>query len=101
MELSSVDGARLSVTPFDLSGDEVFNQDDYVEIWTVAADGSKKKVKIPASGKRSKVGIIKTPAVIKTKEKEFKFTSGSSGEIERTLESRSYREGRQSWRQLR
>jgi len=102
MELSSVDGARLSVTPFDLNGDEVFSHEDYVEIWGLDADGvTPKKIKIPVSGKRSKVGIIKTPAVVKTKEKEFKYTSGSSGDIERTLESRSYREGRQSWRQVR
>ncbi|MCP4285076.1 MAG: pilus assembly protein [Gammaproteobacteria bacterium] len=101
MELSSVDGARLSVTPFDLNNDGNFDSADYVTIWVTDAAGVRKQVKIPTSGKRSKVGIIKTPAVIKTKEKEFKFTSGSSGDIERTLESRSYRDGRQSWRQLR
>jgi len=101
MELSSVDGARLSVTPFDLNGDGVFNQEDYVEIWSVDANNVPVKIKIPVSGKRSKVGIIKTPAIVKTKEKEFKYTSGSSGDIEKTLESRSYREGRQSWSQLR
>ncbi|MCB1761953.1 MAG: pilus assembly protein PilY [Gammaproteobacteria bacterium] len=102
MELSALDGARLVVTPFDLNADTLFNESDYVEIWLTDEYGVQtEKIKIPVSGKRSKVGIIKTPAVIKTKEKEFKFTSGSSGEIERTLESRSYREGRQSWRQLR
>jgi type IV pilus assembly protein PilY1 len=100
MELTSVDGSRLSVTPFDLNSDGVFNQGDYVEVW-VLINGQKTKVKIPVSGKRSKVGIVKTPAVIKTKQKEFKFTSGSSGDIEQTLESLSYRDGRQSWRQLR
>ncbi|MCB1751739.1 MAG: pilus assembly protein PilY [Gammaproteobacteria bacterium] len=100
MELSSVDGSRLSVSPFDLNGDGAFNEGDYVEIW-VNVNGVDVKIKVPTSGKKSKVGITKTPAVIKTKEKEFKFTSGSSGEIEQTLESLSYRDGRQSWRQLR
>ena len=100
MELTSVDGSRLSVTPFDLNSDGTFNEGDYVEVWVVI-NGQKTKIKIPVSGKRSKVGIVKTPAVIKTKQKEFKFTSGSSGDIEQTLESLSYRDGRQSWRQLR
>ena len=100
MELSLVDGSRLSVSPFDLNADGAFNEGDYVEIW-VKVNGVDVKVKVPTSGKKSKVGIIKTPAVIKTKDKEFKFTSGSSGEIEQTLESLSYRDGRQSWRQLR
>ena len=95
-----MDGSRLSVSPFDLNGDGAFNEGDYVEIW-VNVNGVDVKIKVPTSGKKSKVGITKTPAVIKTKEKEFKFTSGSSGEIEQTLESLSYRDGRQSWRQLR
>ena len=95
-----MDGSRLSVTPFDLNSDGTFNEGDYVEVWVVI-NGQKTKIKIPVSGKRSKVGIVKTPAVIKTKQKEFKFTSGSSGDIEQTLESLSYRDGRQSWRQLR
>ena len=101
MELSSVDGSRLSVSPFDLNGDGAFNDSDYVTIVVSDPDGNPMEVKVPTSGKKSKVGIIKTPAVIKTKQKEFKFTSGSSGDIEQTLESLSYRDGRQSWRQLR
>lgn len=100
MEISSVDGSRLSVSPFDLNGDSAFNQLDYVTILIIEG-GVEKKIKIPASGKKSKVGIVKTPAVIKTKEREFKFTSGSSGDIEQQLESLNYRDGRQSWRQLR
>ncbi|MCB1858088.1 MAG: pilus assembly protein PilY [Gammaproteobacteria bacterium] len=101
MEISSIDGARLPVTPFDLNNDGVFNSDDYIEIEVTDAQGNTVKKKVPVSGKRSKVGIIKTPAVIKTNTKEYKFTSGSSGEIEQTLESRSHRTGRQSWRQVR
>ncbi len=100
MEVSSVDGARLPVTPFDLNGDAVFNADDYIEIEVTDDQGNIVKKKIPTSGRRSKVGIIKTPAVIKTNTKEFKFASGSSGDIEQITESRSHRIGRQSWRQL-
>ena len=96
-----MDGSRLSVSPFDLNGDGAFNDSDYVTIVVSGPDGSPMEIQVPTSGKKSKVGIIKTPAVIKTKQKEFKFTSGSSGEIEQTLESLSYRDGRQSWRQLR
>jgi type IV pilus assembly protein PilY1 len=101
MELSSVDGSRLSVSPFDLNADGVFDEGDFVTIVISDPYGNPINVKVPTSGKKSKVGIIKTPAVIKTKDKEFKFTSGSSGDIEQTLESLTYRDGRQSWRQLR
>jgi len=104
MELSSLDGARLPVTPFDLNGDGAFDSQDYVTIKVDGVDANgdpiKTEVQVPASGKKSKVGIIKTPAVVKTDTREFKFASGSTGEIERTLESRSFRTGRQSWRQL-
>ncbi|MCG8380924.1 MAG: hypothetical protein MJA28_01710, partial [Gammaproteobacteria bacterium] len=57
--------------------------------------------KIPVSGKRSEVGLIKTPGIIYTDQREYKFTSGSSGGIEKTVESSSIKPGRQSWRQIR
>jgi HSP20 family molecular chaperone IbpA len=53
------------------------------------------------SGKKSTIGIIKTPSVISAGTKEYKYTSGSSGQLESTTESSGINNGRQSWRQLR
>jgi len=101
MELDLYSGARLSFTPFDLDNDGLFSTTDYVNIGDIDGDGVDDYV--PVSGKKSKVGIIPTPSI--TSEaggaKEFKFTSGSTGTIEVTVENPgpSY-QGRQSWRQL-
>ncbi|WP_172838893.1 pilus assembly protein [Solemya velesiana gill symbiont] len=99
MELNAVDGKRLPVTPFDLNNDGVFDSRDYVSV-DHDGDANTPAILIPASGKKSKEGIIKTPGIVKTEAKEFKYVSGSSGDIEMTVESRSARTGRQSWRQL-
>jgi len=103
MELDMYSGARLPSTPFDLNGDGVFDEQDYIEIATgeVNEAGEPITIKVPASGKKSRVGIIKTPSIVKGDAgREYKYTSGSSGEMERVVESRGYRVGRQSWRQL-
>jgi type IV pilus assembly protein PilY1 len=80
MELSALDGARLDQSPFDLNNDGVFDADDYVSVKIPGDNDEPKVVAVPISGKKSKVGIIKTPAVIKKRktDKEFKYTSGSS-----------------------
>jgi len=103
MELDAESGARLDTTPFDLNGDGVFDALDYVEIDTGEVDGDNNPIiiRVPVSGKRSKAGIIKTPTVIRAGDREFKYASGSTGQFDRTTESRSVRLGRQSWRQLR
>lgn len=97
MEISALDGKRLSISPFDLNNDGLFNTLDYVFI---GYDYQGQPIYVPASGKKSKEGIIKTPGIVKTEDKEYKYVSGSSGGIEMTVESRSARTGRQSWRQL-
>jgi type IV pilus assembly protein PilY1 len=53
------------------------------------------------SGKKSNIGIIKTPGVIAGGELEYKYTSGSSGELEVTTETGADAGGRQTWIQLR
>ncbi len=89
MELVAQTGSHLiDETPWDINGDGLFNEDDYVD-------------DIPVSGKRSEVGLIKTPGIIYTDQKEFKYTSGSTGQIEKTEESSGIKPGRQSWRQIR
>ena len=99
MEIDAQSGSRLDVSPFDLNGDGVIDQNDWVMIDT-DGDGVK-DTKVPVSGKQSGVGIIKTPGVISTGGNELKYTSGSSGDIEVTTESSGDKLGRQSWIQIR
>lgn len=95
MELDSVTGSRLPFSPFDLNGDNQFTVGDYVEI---EVDGV--LVRVPVSGKKSNEGIIKTPGIVGAGDLEYKYTSGTSGVIEVTVEPGNTGSGRQSWRQL-
>jgi type IV pilus assembly protein PilY1 len=107
MELNYATGARLSYSPFDITGDGIFNEEDFICIANceLDADGNPdpNRVLVPASGKKSDVGIIPTPSIASEAggQREFKYTSGSSGNIEVTVENPGPGfEGRQSWRQL-
>jgi type IV pilus assembly protein PilY1 len=94
MELNAVSGRRLSLTPFDLNGDGLFNAEDYVEL----ADGSR----VPVSGIQTDVGITPKPAVLAGENSEFKFMPGTSGEMQVLRENPGAGDlRRQSWRQLR
>lgn len=98
MEIDAQTGSRLTVSPFDNNGDGNINDSDWVQIDT-DGDGVK-DTWVPVSGKKSGVGIIKTPGVISTGDNELKYTSGSSGDIEVTVESSGDKLGRQSWIQI-
>lgn len=98
MELDAQTGSRLEISPFDNNGDGNINDSDFVHIDT-DGDGVK-DTWVPVSGKKSGVGIIKTPGVISTGDNELKYTSGSSGDIEVTVESAGDKLGRQSWIQV-
>lgn len=107
MELDFASGARLAYSPFDINGDGNFNGDDYICIANceLDADGNPdpERVDVPASGKKSEVGIISSPSIANEAggQREFKYTSGSSGNIEVIVENPGPGfEGRQSWRQL-
>lgn len=97
MELNADTGGRLDISVFDVNEDETFDEEDYI---TIVVDDE--EVLVPASGRRSSVGIIQTPAVISAGPTEFKYTGGSSGEIEVIAEAGQEEEGsgRRSWRQL-
>ena len=97
MELDALQGSPLPYSPFDLNQDGEFNIGDFVEI--TLADGA--RVMVPVSGRKSKEGIIKTPGVITAGETEYKFASGTTGGIDRTVENAGNAGGRQTWRQLR
>ncbi len=92
MELDAYHGSRLNTSPFDLDGDGMFSESDYVSI------GGEK---VPVSGKKSNVGIINKPGVGVTNDKEVKYTAGTQGIIETITESQGLRTSiRNSWRQL-
>lgn len=91
MEMNAVSGARLAYSVFDLDGDGDIDQDDF---------GNLSGTDLPVSGRRSNEGMIDTPAIISAGEKEYKYTSGSTGGFEVITEKGSSVRGRQSWRQL-
>lgn len=103
MELDALTGNRLDSTPFDISGDDNINLDDMVTLVDTNDDGliDGDDEALSASGKKSKVGIIKSPGVVGAGEVEYKYTSGSDSNLEMTVESVEGGAGRQSWRQLR
>ena len=93
MEMDIYDGSRLNYSPFDVNQDKKFTDSDYV------VQGSES---IPASGKKSTVGIIPTPGILSDGDVEYKYTPGTSGGIQKTVENPGPTiNGRQSWRQLR
>lgn len=94
MELDAFDGGSYGESVFDLNEDDNFDEGDYVEV--------SEDVKEAVSGLASEVGIVNKPSIITAGEVEFKYMSGSSGDVEVVKEiSGSDLLGRQSWRQLR
>jgi len=97
MEMDALSGARLQTTPFDLNNDGMFNSGDFV---TVTIGGS--TMTIPASGLQSQVGITPKPGILAGANAEYKYTPGTSGDIQMTVENPGAGAiGRQSWRQIR
>ncbi|WP_052691956.1 pilus assembly protein [Teredinibacter purpureus] len=94
MELDARDGSRLDETPFDLNGDGIFSELDYTY-------GVESIPDVPASGIQSDEGIISTPGILRDKNREVKYLSGSTGAISNFSESTGAQNiGRQSWREL-
>lgn len=100
MELNTFTGGRLDYAVFDLDGDALFDEDD----WITITDENGNEIKIPPSAINPDINIVKTPAIISgvgENQDEVKIMSGSSGELIRISERGSVDIGRQSWRQLR
>ena len=100
MELDAADGSRMPITVFDLNGDGLF---DFQDTKSVTDGNSAQKYLVPA-GKKSKEGVIQPPTILfgPDGKKEYKYSSGSSGNIELTVENPvPIDEGRKSWIQLR
>lgn len=99
MELNALTGARLDTSPFDMNGDGHFTSGDYVTV-TVNIGGVSTQLTVPVSAMQSSVGIIQTPAIISASSVEYKFASGSTGQILSVTESTGSGNGRQSWVQF-
>ena len=100
MELNTFSGGRLDYALFDLNGDGLFDDDDWIDV--TLPDGS--TVRMPPSAIAPDVNIIKTPAVITgvgANDDEVKIVSGSAGQLTPIMERGSTDLGRLSWRQMR
>lgn len=96
-EVNTLNGGRLSYAVFDVNGDGLFNEDDFIEI---EIDGE--LVLVPPSGLNPDIGIINTPTVlIEPGGDERKVFTGSSGQIISIPEAGSINRGRQTWEQIR
>jgi type IV pilus assembly protein PilY1 len=97
MELDAFTGARIERPVFDLDGDGLFNDADMI---TVTIDG--KEIRVAPSGQLPPgIGLLSQPAILSAGDREFKFLSGSTGQIESVTERGSFDIGRHSWRELR
>jgi type IV pilus assembly protein PilY1 len=98
MEISALDGAQLTESPFDLNKDGSFDSKEYVQV-TIGG----KLEWVPVSGVKY-TELLTTPAIgsqSSTPSKETKYMSGSSGSITTIDENPGANgSGRDSWRQL-
>ena len=101
MELDYLTGGRLDASPFDVNGDEKFNEADLQDL-TTGSGTIKAAVSGMQLGSSVGGGIAPTPAIIKgCKGGECKEASLSSGAIESVGESVPPGEqGRINWREL-
>lgn len=102
MELDALSGSRLSDVPIDLNGDGKFDEQDMVNVKNGAVVDGNRDLK-NVSGVKSTDGLISSPNIISASNKEFKYLSKSTGEIETVVESTqgaTFSKGRQSWQQI-
>lgn len=115
MILDAESGSAPRTVAIDLNGDGLVNQDDAV-LADITGDGQADAV--PASGRQSRVGIVRTPAVVGAGNRDLGFTAGTADPAEGgsnntegntgsrpdgiepfVLDAAGAR-GRESWRQL-
>ncbi len=99
MEMDAMTGARLNQSVFELNGDDLVDDDDFVTI----DDGNGNDIQVPVSGVKIGEGVADTPGIIGAGNVEYKYLSNSSGEIEVIKEAGGGADtlGRRSWRQIR
>jgi type IV pilus assembly protein PilY1 len=92
MELNAMTGGRLDEAVFDANNDGIINSADLID-----SDSTL----IPPSGKHFDE-MMSRPGIVGAGEKEYKYTSGSRGNLGLTTERGAGAAlGRQSWWQLR
>jgi type IV pilus assembly protein PilY1 len=99
-EINASSGGRLPYSVFDLNGDNTFNSQDYVK---VTNPNTGKDTYVPASGMKSKNGLLSQPAILSNcKGANCLYLQGSNGKKPSPLLSNGGpgTNGRQSWRQL-
>ncbi|WP_084604551.1 pilus assembly protein [Desulfonatronum thioautotrophicum] len=106
VELDALTGGRLDHSVFDLNGDMLFNEEDYVEVAILLNEGDTTLTTtfVPVSALQLDIGISKTPAIILGDTAEYKYFSGSkAGEMQVVTENPgdAALPGRKSWRQIR
>jgi type IV pilus assembly protein PilY1 len=100
-ELDALSGSRLSTAQFDVNGDGKVDKADLVQIMDTNNDGVvDAEDDVSPSGKELPIGISKNPSVISAGDYEYKYSSGTTGEIAVTKEKGAEESGRLSWRQL-
>jgi type IV pilus assembly protein PilY1 len=112
MEMDALTGSRLTDTPFDLNGDNQFNDEDLI---TIELPDGTEITSAAVSGLASDVGIAQTPGILGTPgsgsggpgsgAREYKYLSGSDSSsgsnLQRIVENPGPNStGRQSWRQI-
>lgn len=95
MEFDPETGNRPSFSVFDLNNNGTFTTSDYVSV-TIGGN----TVNIPANGVKSTEGIIKAPAIISAGSKDFKISSGTTGNVLVVAEQGSITRPRPAWRQI-
>lgn len=95
MEFDPETGNRPSYSIFDLNNNGTFTSADFV---TVTIGGV--SVNVPANGIQSTEGIIKSPAIISGGGKEYKISSGTTGNVLVVSEQGATARPRPAWRQL-
>jgi type IV pilus assembly protein PilY1 len=109
MELDYLTGGRLELSPFDINGDGIINDQDFVTLGLgvdLDNDGNEDTITVPASGYQDSTGgMLTTPTILEKPDEldeEIKILADSKGQITSILESvdTQYR-GRISWEEIR
>ena len=101
MEVDAISGGEFGGAAFDVNGDGKVNDGDFVMI---------AGVKHVASGIDEGIGITKTPAVVESETVDYKYVSGSTGQMGTIVDAGGGSGGggggggtsgvRRAWRQL-
>lgn len=104
MEMDAVTGGWPMDFNLDVNNDGIIDAQDVLNSVTGDFDddgNSESNDNVKPTGKKSTQGILTKPTIISAGRREYKYSSGSQGGIDRTIEAASATRGRQSWEQIR